>query len=133
MEYMVLINSDETVPTPEFGEAGFEEFMGTWMAYNQKLIDGGHWVSAASLQPTTTATTVRRTAGGSTTTTCCMRRAASCCCEASIPTGRATPFAEPAVWPRTRLSSDTSTGELHRLLRSKMILSNSFAQPVDFV
>jgi len=63
MEYMILINSDETVPTPEYGEPGFEEFMGTWMAYNQKLIDGGHWVSAASLQPTTTATTVRRTIG----------------------------------------------------------------------
>ena len=46
---MILINSDETVPTPEYGESGFEEFMGTWMAYNQKLIDGGHWVSPVAL------------------------------------------------------------------------------------
>ncbi|WP_130177473.1 YciI family protein [Cryobacterium sp. SO1] len=63
MEYMILINIDETIQTPEYGEPGFEEFMGPWMAYNQKLIDGGHWVSGANLQPTTTATTVRRTAG----------------------------------------------------------------------
>ena len=29
------------------------------MAYNQTLIDGGHWISAANLQPTPTATTLR--------------------------------------------------------------------------
>lgn len=63
MEFMILINSDENRPTPAPGEPGFEEFMGTWMAYNQKLIDGGHWVSAANLAPTTTATTLRRVAG----------------------------------------------------------------------
>ena len=37
----------------------FEAQMGEWMAYNQRLIDGGHWVSAASLQPTSTASVVR--------------------------------------------------------------------------
>lgn len=63
MEFMIMIHSDENRPTPGPGEPGFEEFMGTWMAYNQKLIDGGHWVSAASLAPTTTATTLRRTVG----------------------------------------------------------------------
>jgi hypothetical protein len=33
------------------------------MAYNQRLIDGGHWVSAANLAPTTTATTIRKAPG----------------------------------------------------------------------
>ena len=42
MEYMILIHSDETqVPAP--GTAAFEQMMGAWMAYNQRLIDGGHW------------------------------------------------------------------------------------------
>lgn len=30
--------------------------MGEWAADNQRLIDGGHWVSGASLQPTVTVT-----------------------------------------------------------------------------
>lgn len=34
------------------------------MTYNQKLIDRGHWISGASLQPTATATTVRKTFSG---------------------------------------------------------------------
>lgn len=63
MEFMILIHSDENRPGPGPGEPGFDEFMGEWMAYNQKLIAGGHWVSGASLAPTTTATTLRRTAG----------------------------------------------------------------------
>ena len=63
MEFMILIHSDENRPAPGPGEPGFEEFMGTWLAYNQKLIAGGHWVSAANLAPTTTATTLRRTVG----------------------------------------------------------------------
>lgn len=64
MEYMILIHSDESTPPPAPGEPGFDEFMGAWMAYNQTLIEGGHWVSAASLAPTSTATTLRRTADG---------------------------------------------------------------------
>jgi hypothetical protein len=40
--------------------------MGAWLAFNQKLIDGGHFVSAANLQPTSTATTIRRAPGGDT-------------------------------------------------------------------
>lgn len=63
MEFMILIHSDESVPPPAPGEPGFEEFMGEWMTYNQSLIEGGHWVSAASLAPTTTATTLRRSPG----------------------------------------------------------------------
>jgi hypothetical protein len=63
MEYMILINSDETAPRPGPGEAGFEEMMGAWLAFNQRLIDGGHWIAGANLQPTTTATTVRKSIG----------------------------------------------------------------------
>ena len=59
MEYMILIHSDESYPVPGPGEPGFDEMMGTWMAYNQSLIEGGHWVSAANLAPTSTATTLR--------------------------------------------------------------------------
>lgn len=66
-EYMILAYSDENAGampepgTPEFGEA-----MGQWMAYNQRLIDGGHWVSGASLAPTSTATTIDRQGDSST-------------------------------------------------------------------
>lgn len=63
MEYMILIHSDETSPAPAPGTPGFDEMMAVWMAYNQTLIDGGHWISAANLQPTTTATTLRITTG----------------------------------------------------------------------
>ena len=37
--------------------------MGEWFAYNQKLIDGGHFIAGASLQPTGTATTINKTWG----------------------------------------------------------------------
>lgn len=63
MEFMIMIHSDENTPGPGPGEPGFDEFMGAWMAYNQSLIAGGHWVSGASLAPTTTATTLRRLPG----------------------------------------------------------------------
>jgi hypothetical protein len=61
-----MIHGDETIQAPGFGEPGFDEFMGSWLAYNQTLIDGGHWLSAANLLPTTTATTIRRSASGET-------------------------------------------------------------------
>ncbi len=70
MEYMILANSDPAASahlepgTPEFGE-----FMGRWMAYNQMLIDGGHWVSGASLAPADTATTVTKAGGSRSATT----------------------------------------------------------------
>jgi hypothetical protein len=63
MEYMILINSDESASAPAPGTPGFDAMMGEWMAYNQKLIDGGHWIAAANLQPTATASTVRLSLG----------------------------------------------------------------------
>lgn len=63
MEYMILIHSDESFETPSPGTPAFDEMMGAWMTYNQMLIDGGHWVSGASLQPTATATVVRKSVG----------------------------------------------------------------------
>lgn len=58
MDYMILINSDENAPMPTPGTPEFDSYMGAFMAYNQRLIDGGHWIAGASLQPTATATTV---------------------------------------------------------------------------
>src|ERR1700712_901666 len=69
MEYMILIHGDETIPTPAPGTPEFDQMMGAWMAYNQRLIDGGHWISAANLQPTSTSTTVRKSFGGPATVT----------------------------------------------------------------
>jgi len=69
MEYMILIHSDETYPTPAPGEPGFDEMMAGWLAYNQQLIDDGHWIAAANLQPTLTATTIRKTPGAAQSVT----------------------------------------------------------------
>ncbi|MET0863334.1 MAG: YciI family protein [Nakamurella sp.] len=63
MEYMILIHSDETYETPAPGTPGFDEMMAGWLAYNQQLIDGGHWIAAANLQPTMTATTISKVPG----------------------------------------------------------------------
>jgi hypothetical protein len=60
MEYMILIHSDESYEMPAPGTPEFDAMMGEWAAYNQRLIDGGHWVSGANLQPTVTATVVRK-------------------------------------------------------------------------
>jgi hypothetical protein len=64
MEYIFLINSDESAEmdpaSPEFGE-----YMGDWLAYNQKLVEGGHYINGGRLAPAATATTLRR-AGGDT-------------------------------------------------------------------
>jgi hypothetical protein len=64
VEYMILIHQDESVARPAPGQPGFDEMMAGWMAYNQKLIDSGHWVSAAMLAPTASATTIVRSASG---------------------------------------------------------------------
>jgi hypothetical protein len=69
MDYMITLYSDENFEMPEPGTPEFGEFMGEWMAYNQRLIDGGHWISAASLQPTVTATTIAKSFGGPATLT----------------------------------------------------------------
>jgi hypothetical protein len=69
MEYMILIHSDETYAAPSPGTPEFDAMMGEWAAYNQRLIDGGHWVAGASLQPTATATVVRKQCGAPPTVT----------------------------------------------------------------
>lgn len=63
MEYMLIINSSEHADAPAPGNPAFDEMMGAWFAFNQRLIDGGHWIAGASLQPTVTATTVRKSVG----------------------------------------------------------------------
>jgi len=66
MDYMILINTPEGgAPAP--GTPEFDQMMRAWTAYNQQLIDGGHWIAAANLAPTSTATTVRRTGGAGDT------------------------------------------------------------------
>jgi hypothetical protein len=68
MEYMLLINSDEQTETPTPGTPEFDEMMGEWFAFNQRLIDGGHWLAGAMLAPTATATTLRTADGASSVT-----------------------------------------------------------------
>ena len=64
MDYMFLINVDETQGPPGDPAAeGFEEMMAGWFAYNQMLVDGGHFVAGASLQPSSTATVVHNATG----------------------------------------------------------------------
>lgn len=65
MDYMILINrGEDATPAAVPGTPDFEARMAAFMAYNQMLIDGGHWIAGGSLQPPTTATTLRRTDGG---------------------------------------------------------------------
>jgi hypothetical protein len=68
MDYMISLYSDETAPMPEPGTPEFGQFMAGWMAYNQELIDGGHWIAASNLMPTMTATTIRKSTGGQSIT-----------------------------------------------------------------
>lgn len=62
MDYLLLIASDQNA-APTTGTPEFEVSMGAWMDFNQLLTDGGHFIAAASLQPTQTATTLRKAAG----------------------------------------------------------------------
>lgn len=68
MEYMILIYG-ESFEGPAPGTPEFDQMMAGWLEYNQKLIDGGHWVSGANLGPVGTATTVRKSFGGPATVT----------------------------------------------------------------
>lgn len=63
MEYMILIYGDESWQAngPQPGSPEFDEMMTGWLTYNQRLVDGGHFVAGANLTPTATATTVRKT------------------------------------------------------------------------
>lgn len=63
MEYMILINSEERPDAPAPGTPEFAANMTDWMAFNQRLIAGGHWIAGGSLAPVATATTVRKAAG----------------------------------------------------------------------
>ncbi|MGF1665111.1 MAG: YciI family protein [Acidimicrobiia bacterium] len=63
MDYMIMIHSDEKADGPVPGTPEFDAMMGEWMAYNQQLIDGGHWIAAANLMPTETASLVRKQPG----------------------------------------------------------------------
>jgi len=64
MEYMFLITTDESQrPAPEDESREPSEAMAAWLAYNQKLVDGGHWIAGAGLQPSETATVVRKADG----------------------------------------------------------------------
>jgi hypothetical protein len=69
MDYMITLYSDESVELPEPGTPEFGAFMGEWMAFNQRLIDGGHWIAGASLMPTPTATTITKEFGSAPTIT----------------------------------------------------------------
>ena len=69
MEYMITNYSDYSGDGPAPGTPEFQEMMGAWMAYNQMLIDGGHWVSGASLADSSTATTITLVDGERTGTT----------------------------------------------------------------
>lgn len=64
---MILLHSDESTTMPGPGQPGFEEMMAEWFGYNKTLMDGGHWIAGASLQPTTTATTIRKSFGAEPT------------------------------------------------------------------
>jgi len=69
MDYMILIHADETAVVPNPGTPEFDEYLGAWTGYNQRLIDGGHWIAGGSLQGTDTATTIRRSAPGTQSVT----------------------------------------------------------------
>ena len=68
MEYMIINHAAEVEGGPQPGTPEFGEMMGAWMAYNQMLIDNGHWVGGASLAPSATATSVAKS-GDSVTVT----------------------------------------------------------------
>lgn len=59
MEYLIINHSVE-VEGPAPGSPEFGEMMGHWMAYNQMLIDNGHWIGGASLTPSAVATSVAK-------------------------------------------------------------------------
>ena len=66
MEFVFLIKTDPTQMTSDPSSPEAQESFAAWMAFNQKLVDGGHWISGASLQTSDTATVVRKQPGAST-------------------------------------------------------------------
>lgn len=63
MEYLLLIAGDETTALAP-GSPEFDAYLGGWMQFNQMLVEGGHFIAGASLQPTSTATTIHKTGTG---------------------------------------------------------------------
>jgi hypothetical protein len=64
MDYLILIHRGEGVDPAVPGSTEHQTLMAEFLAYNQELIDQGHWITAGSLQPSSTATSLRRTDGG---------------------------------------------------------------------
>ncbi len=62
MEYMVLIYRDEA-NAPEYGSADWEAMMAGFLAFNQRLIDGGHYIAGGGLRTSDTATSVQLSGG----------------------------------------------------------------------
>lgn len=62
MDYLI-INHRAEVEGPAPGTPEFQEIMGKWMAYNQMLIDNGHWIGGGSLTPSSAATSVAKSGG----------------------------------------------------------------------
>lgn len=66
MEYMLFLGQSDAREPMSPADPAFGEYMAGWLAYNQKLVDGGHWISGAQLAPVETATTITRVAGSDT-------------------------------------------------------------------
>ena len=69
MDYLIINHRAEVEgegPAP--GSPEFQEMMGQWMAYNQMLIDNGHWIGGASLTPSAAATSVAKSGDSITVT-----------------------------------------------------------------
>ncbi|MBM9469499.1 YciI family protein [Nakamurella leprariae] len=64
MDYMILIYRDEA-DAPEPGSPEHGQMLAGWLAFNQRLIDGGHWITGGALALSDTATTVRLDGNGS--------------------------------------------------------------------
>ncbi|MEM7341792.1 MAG: YciI family protein [Actinomycetota bacterium] len=60
MDYLIVNHTVETEGGPAPGTPEFQEMMGRWMAYNQMLIDNGHWIGGGSLTPSSAATSVAK-------------------------------------------------------------------------
>ena len=63
MKYLLLIASDPTLPSPEPGEPGFDEYMAAWTSYTEELAAAGANLGGEALQGAETATTVRHLDG----------------------------------------------------------------------
>lgn len=66
MKYLLLIVSDPALPSPEPGDAGFDEYMAAWSKYTQDLAEAGVLEGGEALQGAETATTVRHAGDGTT-------------------------------------------------------------------